>query len=122
MKKKILIIDDEPDLLKLTKFALEAQGYEVKTAISAEDAFKAIEKERPDLLLLDLKLPGKSGFWFEKELKSNGKLKDIPIIVLSAMTDEASKYIAAKEGATAFMEKPVDIPKLKFYIKEILNK
>ena len=121
MKKKILMIDDEPDMLKLTKFALEADGYEVNTAISAEEALETVKKDKPDLLLLDLHLPGKSGFWLEQEIKSIDSLKDIPIIVLSAMTDEASKYIAAKEGATAFMEKPVDIKKLKFYIKEILK-
>ena len=115
------MVDDDPDLLKLTKFTLEAYGYDVRTAISAEDALELVKKDRPDLLLLDLHLPGKSGFWFEQSIKSVDSLKDIPIIVLSALTDEASKYIAAKEGAIAFMEKPVDIKKLKFYIDDILK-
>lgn len=121
MKKKILIIDDEPDILKTMKYNLEFEGYEVFSAQDGEEGLKKIKQALPDLVLLDLKMPGKNGFQIAKEIKSQKEYGDIPIIVLSALKDEASKYIAAKGGAVEFIEKPVDIEKLKFYIKDILN-
>lgn len=121
MKKKILIIDDEPDILKTMKYNLEFEGYEVFSAQDGDEGLKKIKQALPDLVLLDLKMPGKNGFQIAKEIKSQKEYGDIPIIVLSAMKDEASKYIAAKDGAVEFIEKPVDIEKLKFHIKDILN-
>lgn len=121
MKKKILIVDDEPDILKTMKYNLEFEGYEVFSAQDGEEGLKKINQALPDLVLLDLKMPGKNGFQVAKEIKSQKEYRDIPIIVLSALKDEASKYIAAKGGAVEFIEKPVDIEKLKFHIKDILN-
>lgn len=120
MKKRILIIEDEADILKTTQYALEFEGYEVSTAKDGEEGLKKIETVKPDLLLLDLRLPGKSGFQVAREVKEDWRYKDIPIIVFSAMTDEASKYIAAKNKAIGFIEKPIDLDKLTSQIKDAL--
>lgn len=121
MKKRILVVDDEPDILKTTQYVLESEGYDVMTARDGEEGLKKMNTAKPDLLLLDLRLPGKSGFQIAKEIKDDLLYKDIPIIVFSAMTDEASKYIAARNQAIAFIEKPIDIDKLSFQIKEALG-
>ena len=121
MKKRILIVEDEPDILKTTQYVLESEGYEVFTAEDGEEGLKKMDTARPDLLLLDLRLPGKSGFQIAKEIKDDLLYKDIPIIVFSAMTDEASKYIAVRKQAIAFIEKPIDTEKLFFQIKEALR-
>lgn len=121
MKNKLLIIDDEPDILITMKMSLELEGFEVRTSRSGADALKKLGEEKPDILLLDLMLPDKSGFQLANEIKSKEEYKDIPIIVLSGMTDEASKHIAAKGGVVEFIEKPVDMPKLLFHIRDILG-
>lgn len=121
MKKRILIIDDEPDILKTTKLALEYAGYEVDTAESGEAGLDKLNKAGADLLLLDLRLPTKSGFQIAREIKSKDKYKYTPIIALSALSDGASKHIAAKSDVVAFVEKPIDLEKLKFHIKDILG-
>ena len=122
MKKKILMVDDDPDILKTTKYALELEEFLVDTAENGEEGLRKIKESKPDLLLLDLKLPDKSGYKIAKEIKALDAYKDIPIIVLSGMTDEASKYIAARGGAVQFLEKPLDLEKLKFHIDDILCK
>jgi len=122
MNKRILIVDDEPDILKTIELLLEQDGYEVHTAGDGEEGLKKIDEVRPDLLLLDLRLPGKGGFQIAKEIKSKDEYKDIPIIILSGMANDASRHIAAKGGAVEFIEKPIDTDKLKFHIKDLLSK
>lgn len=120
--KKILLIDDDPGILYTTKLALESEGFCVYVASSSEEGLKKFREEKPDLLLLDLMLPGKSGFQIAKEIKLDKENKDTPIIILSGMSDDASKYMAAKADAVYFIEKPIDIDKLKFYIEDVLKK
>ena len=121
MRKRILIIDDEPDILKTTKYLLENEGYNVCAVEDGEDGLRILSKLKLDLVLLDLKLPGKTGFQIVNEIKANDVCKDIPIIVLSGMQDEASKYVVAKGGVLEFIEKPIDPVKLKFHIQDILE-
>lgn len=120
-KKKILIIEDERDILRTTQYALEGDGYEVYTAGDGEEGIIKLEQVRPDLLLLDLRLPGKHGFKIAQEIQENALYKDLPIIVFSAMTDEASKYIATKRNVVGFIEKPLDLDKLSFQIRDVLG-
>lgn len=121
MRKRILIIDDEPDILKTTKSLLEYEGYNVCAVEDGEDGLMILRKLKLDLVLLDLKLPGKTGFQIVSEIKATDACKDIPIIVLSGMHDETSKYIVAKGGVLEFIEKPIDPVKLKFHIQDILE-
>ena len=121
MKKRILIIDDEVDILKTTKLALESRGYEVDTAESGQDWLGKFNSQAVDLLLLDLRLPDKNGFQIAREIKSHEVYKNIPIIAFSAMSDSTSKQIAAKSDVLEFIDKPIDLDKLLFHIKDILG-
>lgn len=106
MGKKILIIDDEPDLLKALTVRLESEGYEVDTA---QDGFEGLNRARttgPDLIILDLMLPKMNGFKVARLLKFDEKYKKIPIIMLSARTEEDDKELGKETGGDIYMEKP----------------
>ena len=85
MKKRILLVDDEPDIVAMLKFRLEKEGYEVITASSGEDCLKEAEEKYPDVILLDVLLPGISGLEVSRRLKANSVTKDIPIIMVTAL-------------------------------------
>jgi len=119
-KKRILIVDDEKDILRTTSFALEDEGYEVYTAGDAEEGMEKLRQVRPDLILLDLILPGKSGFQIAQQIKSMEQYRQIPIMVISCKTDFADKRVAARSGMVEYVEKPLDLDKLIFHIRDLL--
>jgi DNA-binding response OmpR family regulator len=84
--KKILIVDDEPDILKSVEFILKKSGYQVLTASDGEEGLSSVKKHMPNLILLDLRLPGKDGAEVCCELKNDEKFKHIPIILFTAST------------------------------------
>ncbi|MGA2914545.1 MAG: response regulator [Sedimentisphaerales bacterium] len=114
-KKRILIVDDEPDVLMLTSLRLEKHGYEILTAANGRDAFESIRNEKPDLVLLDLIIPITYGTEICRRVKNDENLRHIPIILYTAhdevMTDEKAK----KAGADDYIAKP-------FNAEELLNK
>ena len=120
-RKKILIVDDEPDIIKTTSYMLEQAGYEIHTASDGEQGLEKLKQVKPDLMLLDLMLPGKSGFQIAQEMKTKNEYKNIPIIVLSGRTDDMDKYVAVKKGVVEYIEKPIDMNRLLFHIKDILK-
>lgn len=106
MGKKILIIDDEPGLLKALTVRLESEGYEIDTA---KDGFEGLNKARatgPDLIVLDLMLPKINGFKVARMLKFDDNYKNIPIIMLSARSEDADKELGKETGGDVYMEKP----------------
>ena len=106
MGKKILIIDDEPDLVKALTVRLESEGYEID---SAKDGFEGLNKARstgPDLIVLDLMLPKINGFKVARMLKFDDNYKNIPIIMLSARTEEEDKELGKETGGDIYMVKP----------------
>jgi DNA-binding response OmpR family regulator len=107
MAKKILIVDDEPDILKVVIFRLKKSGYEVLSAVNGEEAIELIKANVPDLIFLDLRLPLLSGAEVCKQLKSNEKLKHIPIILFTASADTV-KDILAKTKADDYIIKPFE--------------
>jgi CheY-like chemotaxis protein len=100
-KKRILIVDDEPDVLMLTSLRLRKLDYEILTAGNGRDAFEVIQKEKPDLVLLDLIIPIVYGTEICRRVKSDENLKHIPIILYTAhgevMTDEKAKSFGADD-------------------------
>jgi DNA-binding response OmpR family regulator len=107
-KAKILVVDDDPDLLRALRLRLRANNYEV---ISASDGYAAIasaQKERPSLIILDLGLPVGDGFVVLDRLQSSDALSNIPVIVLSARDPQMNEERALKAGAAAFFQKPAD--------------
>lgn len=114
MANRILLIDDELDLAEVTKMRLKNSGYEVINASSAEEAFEFMKNNVPDLILLDLLLPGIQGEEVCKQLKSNDRLKKIPVILFTASASDIPK-VTKEIAADDYVMKP-------FEPEELLNK
>ncbi|MCQ2968880.1 MAG: response regulator transcription factor [Clostridium sp.] len=121
-KGKILVVDDEEHILELIKYNLNAIGYEVIEANNGDDAvIKAINKV-PDLILLDLMLPGKDGYDVCRELRSNAKTEAIPIIMLTAKSEEIDKILGLEIGADDYITKPFSVRELMARVKAVLRR
>lgn len=121
MTKKILVVDDEPDMVTMLKLRLEKDGYEVVTASTGEECLKAAKDENPDLVLLDILLPGMSGLEVSKRLKKDKITKNIPIIMVTALIGKDAEAKAMERGADYFISKPFDPEELSAKIKRVLS-
>lgn len=110
--KTILIIDDSTTNVVLLQAVLNHKGYRIETALSVKEAHAVMSKRLPDLILLDLLMPRINGYEFLKEIKADEKTENIPIIVVSALTDQENVQKSLALGAQDFISKPVDIQKL----------
>ena len=107
-KPKILVVDDDPDLVKALRLRLRANNCEVVTASDGYSVIGAAQKERPDVIILDLGLPAGDGFVVLERLQCSDTLSGIPVIVLTARDAQNNEERALKAGAAAFFQKPVD--------------
>lgn len=107
-RHKILVVDDDPDLVKALRLRLKAHDYEITTASDGYSAIATAQKERPDLIILDLGLPVGDGFVVLERLQTSNPLSAIPVIVLTARDPQNNEDRALKAGAAAFFQKPVD--------------
>jgi len=118
--KKILIVDDEPDLVETVRFSLEMEGYQVLVSHNGEEGLSQAKKESPDLILLDLMLPKLDGYKICRLLKFDERYKHIPILMLTAKTQEKDKLLGMETGVDEYMTKPFDMDqlmeKVKFYL------
>jgi len=121
MGKKILIVDDDPQLLLGLTPRLKANGYGIVTAADAIGAVGVARKETPDLILLDLGLPGGDGFLVLERLRNMSELSTIPVIVLSARDPTDNKKRALNGGAVAYFQKPPDNHELLTAIRQALG-
>ena len=119
--KKILIVEDDPDVRKGMHVRLQASSYDTFFATDAISGMAEARKHQPDLILLDLGLPGGDGFTVMERFKSNPQLAVIPIIIVSARTGHDNRVRAMKAGAKAFLEKPVDNAELLAVIRQALG-
>jgi len=120
-KRRILIIDDDVNVIRETKDMLEELNFEVTFASDAETGLNRMKTARPDLILLDLVLPDKSGFKIAQGIKAVPEYANIPIIAISLKKEDIDKHIAAKSGISDYVEKPIDYEKLLFRIRDILS-
>jgi two-component system phosphate regulon response regulator PhoB len=105
MAKKILVIDDEPEMLSLVKYTLEQAGFEVHTCDNGRTAWDEIGKVRPDVLILDVMLPGIDGYSLQLKMSQDASTKDLPIVILTAL--EPSRTLFQKlPSVVGFMTKP----------------
>jgi len=122
MAKRILIVDDEPDILDLATVRLKKIGYEIIKAVDAEEAIGIIQKTTPDLILLDLLLPKMQGDEFCKKLKSDDKFKNIPVILFTASAIRTSLPGEVEEmGADDCIIKPFDPEELLGKVKKFIG-
>jgi two-component system, OmpR family, alkaline phosphatase synthesis response regulator PhoP len=120
-KKKVLIVDDEPDIVETIQFMLESEGFECLTAYDGEDALLKARVENPDLILLDIMLPRMDGYKVCRLLKFDEKYKDIPIIMLTAKAQDADKLMGKETGADEYVCKPFVMDELVKMIRDRLK-
>ncbi|UJS16597.1 MAG: response regulator [Candidatus Jettenia sp.] len=121
-KEKILIVDDEQDLVKLIRYHLEKDGYKVLSASNGEDALFMARRERPELVVLDLMLPGIDGLEVCKKLKTTPELTTIAIVMLTAKGEESDITVGLKLGADDYITKPFSPKELIARIQAVLRR
>lgn len=117
---KILIIDDEIDLVETIKFPLELEGFQILVAHNGEEGLNLARKENPDLILLDLMLPKLDGYKVCRFLKFDDRYKHIPILMLTARSQEKDRLLGKETGADEYITKPFDLPDLIRKVKKYL--
>jgi DNA-binding response OmpR family regulator len=122
MAKEILIVDDEPDVVVPIQFLMEQQGYRVMTAERGEDALDLIYQYKPDLVLLDIMLPGIDGYEVCEIIRLNPDFRDVKIIFLTAKGREVEIAKGLALGADAYISKPFSNTTLVARVKELLEK
>lgn len=120
-KKKILIIDDEIDVVEMCKDALIDSGYEVLYALNGKDGVKLAMESSPHLVLLDIMLPGMDGWEVIEVLRLNGKTQDIPVVMFTAKKDFKDKILGIQQGAIDYITKPFLPEELISRIKRIIG-
>lgn len=119
--KKILIVDDEADIIEILQFVSEANGYECITAMDGEEGLRLAKESNPDLIILDVMMPKINGYKISRLLKYDSKYKDIPIIMITARSQEEDKLIGEETGANEYITKPFKIDEVLDTIKRYLD-
>ncbi|RLS34022.1 MAG: response regulator [Planctomycetota bacterium] len=119
---QVLVVDDEEDLLELVRFNLTRDGYAVSCTTSGEEALKSIRREAPDLLVLDLMLPGLDGLEICRRLKADPRTRDIPIVMLTAKSEERDVVAGLERGADDYIAKPFSPRVLSARVKALLRR
>ncbi|OGR12663.1 MAG: DNA-binding response regulator [Desulfobacterales bacterium RIFOXYA12_FULL_46_15] len=121
-KETILIVDDEEDIIELIKYNLKNEGYLILTAETGEQAIKTAKQSRPDLIVLDLMLPGMDGLEVTRYLRSNEETRDLPIVMLTAKGEESDIITGLEIGANDYISKPFSPRVLVARIRAILRR
>ncbi len=148
MAKKVMVIDDDKNIVKFLSVALEENGYEVSSANDGEEGFEKVKKEKPDLIILDVMMPKRTGFVLFKQLRKNEEYKDIPVIMFTGVADSLNELDEKKDEPfespfdslreslrkaimqmreqglvkpEMFMDKPVDPDDLVAKVKELMG-
>jgi two-component system alkaline phosphatase synthesis response regulator PhoP len=121
-KKRILLIEDEEDIAALIKLQAEVSGYKLHVEVDGINGYRAIEREKPDLVILDIMLPGQNGFDVCRKMKANADLRNVPVIILTAKREELDMVLGLELGADDYVAKPFS-PKVLFSrIKAVLRR
>ncbi len=120
-KKKVLIVDDDQELVRILSICLTAEGYEVCAAFDGISAVMQAHKERPDLVILDVRMPAGSGTNVVEKLRASTRTFNIPVLFLSALPCEELKEKAAQAGVIHYLTKPFDLDVLLGTVKRILG-
>lgn len=118
IKKTVLIADDEMDIVETLKFMLESEGFDVLTAYNGEEALKIARNAIPDIILLDVMMPKINGYKVARLLKFDKKFQNIPILMITARSQEEDRLIGEETGADEYITKPFEISD----VIELINK
>jgi two-component system alkaline phosphatase synthesis response regulator PhoP len=122
MNKKIFVVDDEKDILEIIRINISAEGYDVYSYTSAEEALTGLKTVIPDLFILDIMMPGIDGYEFCRRVRASEAWKNIPVIFLSAKSDEIDKILGLELGGDDYMTKPFSVKELKSRVKAIFRR
>jgi two-component system phosphate regulon response regulator PhoB len=122
MRERILVVDDEPDILELVRFNLAQAGLEVETAATAEQALAALRRTPPDLVVLDLMLPDRPGTDVCREIRRDPSLKSVAVIMLTARGEEVDRVVGFELGADDYVSKPFSVRELVLRVKAVLRR
>ncbi len=120
-KSKILIVDDNDDVITTYRVVLERMGYAVATACDGKECLQKIEQDKPDMVLLDVLLPGLSGREVCKLIKETARTRDTPVVAITASLAANTRQKMADVGADEFLLKPIDVSNLNRVIKKFLG-
>jgi two-component system, OmpR family, alkaline phosphatase synthesis response regulator PhoP len=119
--KKILAVDDQPQIVRLIQVNLQKAGYEVITAADGEEGLEKIHAERPDLVILDVIMPKRDGFELLREIKRNPDTQATPVIMLTVKAQDADIFEGLKEGAELYLPKPFHPTDLVSLVQRVLD-
>ena len=122
MTKRIAIVDDEPDIVELVSLHLKKAGFQTDSYLDGRSLLKSLDRHRPDMVVLDLMLPDADGFELCKYLRSNKAFSSIPIIMLTAKSDEIDRVLGLELGADDYITKPFSVNELVARVKAVLRR
>lgn len=121
MSPRVLVVDDDPQVLRLMRVNLELEGYDVVSAPDGEEALEAVVSERPDVVVCDVMMPGVDGLTVLRNLRANPKTSKIPFVVVSAKAQRADVKAALDMGADRYITKPFDPQELLDAVEHLLT-
>src|SRR5437764_79278 len=122
VRQRILVVDDEKDIVKLLEFALRQAGFETASALDGAGAMARIREKQPDLVVLDLMLPDLAGTEIARQLKANAKTASLPVIMLTARGEEVDRVVGFELGADDYITKPFSVREVVLRVKAILRR
>jgi twitching motility two-component system response regulator PilH len=117
--KKVLVVDDSKTELMFMTDLLQKKGFAVKTAENAEDAFRRLAEEKPDLILMDVVMPGQNGFQLTRAITRDPLYADVPIVMCTSKNQETDRVWGMRQGARDYITKPIDVDELMAKIKAL---
>ncbi|HKV10270.1 MAG TPA: response regulator, partial [Thermoanaerobaculia bacterium] len=121
-RERILLIEDEPDIAEVLQYNLEKEGFEVEVARRGDTGLEAVRREPPDLLVLDLMLPGIDGLELTRLLKRDGATSRLPIVMLTAKSEEVDRIVGLELGADDYIPKPFSPREVVLRVKAVLRR
>jgi two-component system alkaline phosphatase synthesis response regulator PhoP/two-component system response regulator VicR len=119
--KKILAVDDQPQIVRLIQVNLQKAGFEVLSAFDGEEGLQKARDERPDLVILDVIMPKRDGFSVLREIKANPETRHMPVIMLTVKAQDADIFEGLKEGAELYLPKPFHPTELVSLVRRVLD-
>lgn len=121
MDKNVLIVDDSPTVRKFVSVSLSMQGFNVVAACDGMDALEKLPQKKFDLVITDLNMPNMDGFELIKALRENPEYKDLPVVILTSLGDEANREQGAKLGVASYVVKPFSLEKIQYEVSKYIS-
>ena len=121
MAKKILVVDDEPHIVRLVEVNLQRAGYDVVKAMDGVEALEQVKAQKPDMVVLDVMMPRMDGFTVLKHLKADPETREIPVIMLTAKAQDADIFKGWQSGVDSYLTKPFNPMELLTFVKRIFE-